>query len=119
MAKVILLSFHCVEKWKISLTKKILSNQFFSNLFSEAVTFTKFLPTWERIPFHNVHFHTVENTEFYCHDFLAKIPSNQRFTKELYYELIWRKKNLCGGEFLVFPHSDSWIKGEYFRQIII
>ena len=30
---------------------------------------------------------TVEITEFF-----AKIPSNQRFTKELYYKLIWRKK---------------------------
>ena len=30
----------------------------------------------------------LEITEFYCQGFFANIPSNQRFTKELYYKLI-------------------------------
>ena len=32
--------------------------------------------------------HTVEISQFYCHVFFAKIPSNQRFIIELYYKLI-------------------------------
>ena len=43
-----------------------------------------------------VNFHTV------CHSFFANFPSNQRFTKELYSKLIWRKKNLGGSKILVF-----------------
>ena len=39
-----------------------------------------------------VSLHSVEITEFYCHEFVAKIPSNQLFTKELFSKLIWRKK---------------------------
>ena len=34
--------------------------------------------------------HTVEISEFHCHGFFSKIPSNQRFL--IYYKLIWRKK---------------------------
>ena len=48
--------------------------------------------------------HTVEISEFHCHGFFAKIPSNQRFTKELYYKIDLTEKNLHGREFLVFPH---------------
>ena len=60
--------------------------------------------------------------------FSAKIPSNQHFTEELYYKLIWRKK--IGSEFLVFAHSAvsqcarvgitgifSCIFGKYFVEI--
>ena len=31
--------------------------------------------------------------------FFAKIPSNQRFTKELYFKLVWRKKNCVAVNF--------------------
>ena len=34
----------------------------------------------------------MEITELCFHGFFAKIPSNWRFTKELYHRLIWRKK---------------------------
>ena len=37
--------------------------------------------------------------------FFANFPSNQRFTKELYSILVWRKKfSVDGSEFLVFLH---------------
>ena len=36
--------------------------------------------------------HSVEITEFYCHQFFAKISWNQLFAKELYSRLIWRIK---------------------------
>ena len=51
--------------------------------------------------------HTVEITEFYCHNFFAKIPSNQRFTKELYYKLIWRKK-ICVAWQWISRFSTLW-----------
>ena len=41
---------------------------------------------------------------FYCHDFIAKIPSNQLFTKELHSKLIWRK-NICVAVNFSFFHS--------------
>ena len=67
---------------------------------------------------------SVKITEFYCrcHSFFAKIPSNWRFTKKLYFKLIWRK-SLCGSEFFIYPHTvrknekfflSHWKK---FRQI--
>ena len=48
--------------------------------------------------------HTVEIMELYCHDFVAKIPSNQLFTKELPFKLIWRK-NICLAENFSFFHT--------------
>ena len=39
---------------------------------------------------------------FKCHGFFAKIPSNQRFTKEFYYKLIWRKKICMAANFSFF-----------------
>ena len=41
-----------------------------------------------------VNYHSVENTEFYCHH--AKISWNQLFTRELYPKLIWRKNSMSG-----------------------
>ena len=62
------------------------------------------------------------HTEFYCHDVSAKIPSNQRFTKELYYKLIWQKKlswqwisrfsTLYSNDFLT---KVSWNQCFYYR----
>ena len=48
--------------------------------------------------------HTVESTNSFCHDFYAKIPSNQSFTTELYYNLIWRKK-ICVAVNFSFFHT--------------
>ena len=76
--------------------KKNSSNQLFSNFFGKTIAFTKFLrKNCERerifVFFHTVS-HTVEITEFHCHSFSANFSSNQRFTKELYWKLVWRKK---------------------------
>ena len=40
----------------------------------------------------------MEITEFYCHSFSANFSSNQRFTKELYWKLVWRFSTLCRGK---------------------
>ena len=56
----------------------------------------------------------MEITEFYCPDLFAKIPSNQRFTKEL--DLT--ENNLRGRDLLVFPHCErgrkSFLIWQYF-----
>ena len=46
----------------------------------------------------------VEITEFYCQDLVAKIPSNQLFTSELYTKLIWRRK-ICLAVNFKFSHT--------------
>jgi len=72
-----------------------LSNWLFSNFFPNTIAFTKFL--WkecerEFLQFPYCKTHSMEITEFYCHSFFAKIPSNWCFTKENCYEFIWREK---------------------------
>ena len=50
---------------------------------------------WERFrAISTLHYHTHHfwNFGILLPLFFAKIPSNQRFTKELYYKLLWRKK---------------------------
>ena len=53
------------------------------------------------------------------HSFLAKFPSNQRFTKELYSKLIWRKKIWVAwqrSEFLVFLNCATMWKLREFTS---
>ena len=49
-------------------------------------------------------YHTVEITEFCCHDFFAKIPSNHFFAKEVYSLSCFDGKKLRGSDFFVFLH---------------
>ena len=63
----------------------------FSNFFSENVD-----SIWRK----NVDFSVKIVNVFHS---VAKIPSNQLFTKEAYSKLVWRKK-LCVSKFLAFPH---------------
>ena len=62
-------------------------------------------------------FHSVVITEIHSHSFLAKISWNQRFTKEITEELVWRNINVfkkfssreC--KFRVFP---QWLNNYQF-----
>ena len=95
---------HSVENRENSHWKYISSNQLFSDFFSKCVAFTKFLQKIKKsLQLHSPQ-HTVEIMEFYCHDFIAKIPSNQLFTKELHSKLNWRK-NICVAENFSFFHT--------------
>ena len=48
--------------------------------------------------------HSVEITQIYCHHFVAKIPWNHLFTKELHSKLFWRKK-ICEAVKFSFFHN--------------
>ena len=60
--------------------------------------------------------HTVGITEFCCHNFVAKIPSNQLFTKELYSKLIWRKKFCVAVNFSFFHTAHCGKMMNYSRN---
>ena len=64
-----------------------------------------------------------------CHSFFANIPSNWRFTKELCYKLIWRKKICMAVNFWFFhtalcaqygkmKNSLSWLKKDFVKSTI-
>jgi len=55
-------------------------NKFTSKEMYCKIDFTKYFSSDTKISL--TPHHTVEITEFYCHDFFAKIPSNQCFTKD-------------------------------------
>ena len=55
--------------------------------------------------------------EFYCHNFIAKIPSNQLFTKELPSKLIWRK-NICMAENFSSFHTVNNVQQILSRKLL-
>ena len=85
--------------------KNLLSPKIFRQINSLVKTLLSrnFCQKWVRLNPQQCAAHNEEIMEFYCHHFFVKIPWNQRFAKELYSKLIWRK-NLHGRGFLVFPH---------------
>ena len=87
------------EKFSLSEKKKNSSNQLFSHFLSKTIAFTKFLRKENFCNFHTVSVILRKFRNFTAKGFFAKNSSNQ-----LYYKLIWRKKNLHCSEFLVFPY---------------
>ena len=76
---------HSVEKREIlSHWKYFSSNQLFSSFFSKTIDLTKFLRKKSEREFLQFPHcaHTVKITEFDCHNFVAKIPSNELFYKK-------------------------------------
>jgi len=65
--------------------------------------------------------HTVEITEFYCHDFSQKFRQINVLLKN-FTKIGLTQKNLCGSEFLVFPHSVAksrlWQNDSFLRSKI-
>ena len=104
--------FHIVQFFDKTIVKAALLLKKFlemtsRNIFSVRENFSHFHTT----------VHSVEITEIYSHSFLAKISWNQRFTKEITEELVWRNINVfkkfssreC--KFRVFP---QWLNNYQF-----
>ena len=116
----------------MEITEFYCHHAFFSQKFRDINLLLKnFTLNWfddsEFLVFNTVSY-SVKITQFYCHHFVAKIPSKHLFTKELHYELIWRKifcmalnisflHTVCLQRVTVCGKNQKWSHLKKFREI--